>query len=96
MTPEQQDQVIDSCVTIVTNGSGPKRAIPARAKPAKTAKKSTRGGRGTPFTVKGENYTSFASFCEKNNLKKNSLYPKFRKVKTAAAKIKFLEKTLDS
>jgi len=98
MTADQQDEIIDSCVTIVTNGSG--RAIPSSAKPTKRAKAASKPGpkpkAKKPLEVKGEQYKSFSSLCEKNNLKKNSLYPKFKKIKTPAAKTKFLESCLDS
>ena len=60
MSDEQQDQIIDNCVTIVTNGAN--RAIPvsrkALSKPTvgKAKVPSTKGktkGRANPLTIKG-------------------------------------------
>lgn len=103
MSDEQQDQIIDNCVTIVTNGAN--RAIPvsrkALSKPTvgKAKVPSTKGktkGRANPLTIKGVEYKSFANFCDQNKLKKSTVYKNYKKIKTPVAKVKFLESCLDS
>jgi len=97
MDTEQQDDLIDSCVTIVTNKSG--RAVPASAKAIPKAKpgpkhKGAKKGKAIPFTVAGEEYKSLGKFCEKHDLNKSTLYNKLKKIKTPKAKINFLEKEI--
>ena len=104
MNAEQQDQVIETCVTIVTNkqsvaipasASRSVPVLPTKKVAAKTRKVSGRG-KATPLVVAGTEYKSFAKFCDLNNLKKSTVYKKYKTIKTPNAKAKFLEETLYS
>lgn len=100
MSADQQDQIIESCVTIVTNVTG--RAVPSSnltrkaPKVKATSKKTTTGKKrkSTALTVGGEEYKSLGKFCEKHDLKKSAIYNKMKKIKTPKAKIKFLEASI--
>ena len=94
MSPDEQNQIIDSCVTIVTNSSS--KAIPVSGKPKARTKAVKTKKANTALVVLGVEYRSFANFCDKNDLKKPTVYAKYRKIKTPKAKAKFLEECLQS
>jgi len=96
MNTEQQDQIIDNCVSIVTNGSSRSVAVSAKTKRKPDASLKAKARTKTSFIVRNEEYKSFSSFCKEHDLKKATVYAKYRKIKTAKGKIKFLDSLLDS